>query len=488
MTLVDHLNLVAPALLAFCGSGIILLLGLLPIKSKYLAFWTSLTLVLAFAWLVVHHLNQTESIGLSGAVKLDAFSIFFSLIIVGATIAVVLATQDWAAKLENEMEFYALLLTAVGGMLILTQANDLITIFIAIETISLSQFILAAVVRDDRGAEAGLKYLLTGAVAAAVLLYGLVFLFGISGSTSLDSISQFILSSPEEFKLILLLTFIFITAGVGYKMALAPFHGWAPDIYQGAPSPVGAFLSVASKAAGFAIALRILYGGLAGGDSFLADDMSQIFSILAIASMIIGNTGALRQTDAKRLLGYSSIAQAGNIAVGLAALAVGSTLGAGAIAFFIGAYLFTNLGAFLCVHIVEHKGANTEIAGYAGMLKRSPFLAVVLTISLLSLTGIPPTVGFVAKVYVFNAAITAGNPWLVGLVAVAVINTAISAYYYLRWVRIMWLEDSEESATQIRPNGSQQFVLAIMALGVVLLGVLPNRLINLAKAAAETLM
>ena len=488
MTLVDHLNLVAPALLVFCGSGIIILLGLLPIKSKYLAFWTSLALILAFVWLVAHHLNQTESIGLSGAVKLDAFSIFFSLIIVGATIAVVLATQDWAAKLENEMEFYALLLTAVGGMLILTQANDLITIFIAIETISLSQYILTAVVRDDRGAEAGLKYLLTGAVAAAVLLYGLVFLFGISGSTSLDMISRFILSSPEEFKLILLLTFIFITAGVGYKMALAPFHGWAPDIYQGAPSPVGAFLSVASKAAGFAIALRILYGGLAGGDSFLSDDMSQVFSILAIASMIIGNTGALRQTDAKRLLGYSSIAQAGNIAVGLAALAVGSTLGAGAVAFFVGAYLFTNLGAFLCVHIVEHKVANTEIAGYAGMLKRSPFLAVVLTISLLSLTGIPPTVGFIAKVYVFNAAISAGNPWLVGLVAVAVINTAISAYYYLRWVRIMWLEDWEENATQIRLNGWQQFVLGIMALGVVILGVFPNSLINLAKAAAETLL
>ena len=488
MTLVDHLNLVAPALLAFCGSGVVLLLGLLPIKNRYLGFWASLSLVLAFAWLIAHHLNQTDSVGLSGAVKLDAFSIFFSMIIVGATIAVVLATQDWAAKLENEMEFYALLLTAVGGMLILTQANDLITIFIAIETISLSQFILAAVVRDDRGAEAGLKYLLTGAVAAAVLLYGLVFLFGISGSTSLDSISQFILSSPEEFKLVLLLTFIFITAGVGYKMALAPFHGWAPDIYQGAPSPVGAFLSVASKAAGFAIALRILYGGLAGGDSFLSDDMSQIFSILAIASMIIGNTGALRQTDAKRLLGYSSIAQAGNIAVGLAALAVGSTLGAGAVSFFVGTYLFTNLGAFLCVHVIEYKTGNTEITGYAGMLKRSPFLAVVLTISLLSLTGIPPTVGFVAKVYVFNAAISAGSPWLVGLVAVAVINTAISAYYYLRWVRIMWLEDSPEKTAQIRPNGWQQFVLGSMALGVVLLGVLPNRLINLAKAAAETLL
>ena len=487
MNLAEHLNVIGPAIALFVGSGAVLLIGLVSPARAYSFTLTCLSLIVAVVWLAIHHIAGTESIALGGSVRIDAFSNFFSIVIVVATLSIVLATRTWADTLERSIEFYALLLTAAASMTILTQASDLITIFIAIETTSISQFILVAIVKDDKGAEAGLKYLLTGAVAAAVLLYGFVFLFGVSGVVSLDQILNFAESAPEEYRLVLLLSLMFIVAGLGYKMALAPFHGWAPDVYQGAPSAIGSFLSVASKATGFAVALRLIYSGLGGGDFYLATDLSRIFVILAVASMIIGNLGALRQTDAKRLLGYSSIAQAGNIAVGLAALTAGSVSGASAVTFFAATYLFTNLGAFLSVHFIRSKLGSSELTDFAGLIKRSPLVAVVLSISLLSLTGIPPTAGFIAKVYIFNAAITGGDLWLVGLVAVAVLNTAISAYYYLRWLRMMWLDEPSEDSV-LRPDGWKQTVLVSMMAGILLIGILPNPLINAAKTAVESLV
>ncbi|TAK79543.1 MAG: NADH-quinone oxidoreductase subunit N, partial [Dehalococcoidia bacterium] len=274
---------------------------------------------------------------------------------------------------------------------------------------------------------------------------------------------------------------------LGFKMALAPSHAWAPDVYEGAPTLVSTFLSVASKAAGFAVVLRLFYTGLGGGDTFVAQDWGKMFGALAALSMIVGNTGALLQTNAKRLLGYSSIAQAGNIAVGLAAVAAGSTAGPSGVLFFLGSYAATNIGAFVVVSMVTERLGSEQIADYAGLLKRSPVAAVVLSLCLVSLTGIPPTAGFIAKVYIFNAAVQTGERWILALVALAVLNTAISAFYYLRWVRTIVLDDPKDAAP-LRVSSGVQFVLGASAAGVLFLGLAPSPLIHAAQDAAAALL
>jgi NADH-quinone oxidoreductase subunit N len=483
----DHLHYLGPSLALFIGAGVVLLVDLASDRRGVAWTLSLLTLVVAFGWTAWHAAAGTAGPALEGAIVLDRFALFFAFLIVVATFAVVTASRDWAEGIEQGGEYYALLLTSAASMVLLVQANDLITIFVALETTSIAQFVLAGIARNDRSSEAGLKYLLTGAVAAAVLLYGFAFLFGIAGSTSLPAIAEFVRGAPEAQRLALVLAFVFIAAGFGYKMAIAPFHGWVPDVYQGAPALVGSFLSVASKAAGFAIVLRVFYTGLGGGDTFIAQDWAILFGVLAAASMLFGNTGAILQTNAKRLLGYSSIAQAGNIAVGVAAVAAGSTLGPSGVLFFLGTYAATNLGAFIAVSAVSQRIGSEEIADFAGLVKRDPATASVLSLCLLSLTGIPPTAGFIAKVYIFNGAIQAGQEWLVALVAIAVLNTAISAFYYLRWVRTMWLDEPAD-ATRFRLAGPTQAVLASAAFGVLFLGVIPGPLIDAAQRAAAALL
>ncbi len=487
MSLAEELHYIGPALVLYVGAGIVLVADLASERRAPRWGLTLAVLVVALGWTFALAMDgDARGEALSGAVRVDQFSIFFAFLLVGATLAVALSARAWADSIEQGAEFYALMLTSVASMVLLAQANDLVAIFVALETTSISQFIMAGLARTDRSAEAGLKYLLTGAIAAAVLLYGFAFLFGLAGTTSLPGIAEYLATAPESARLPLLLAFVFIIGGFGYKMALAPFHAWVPDVYQGSPTVVASFLSVASKAAGFAVALRLFYTGLGGGDTFVAEDWAMFVAVLAGLSMVFGNTGAILQTNAKRLLGYSSIAQAGNVAVGFAAVAVGSTIGPSGVMFFLGTYAATNLGAFIAVHAVSERLGTEEIADYAGMVKRSPLLAGVLSLCLLSLTGIPPTAGFIAKVYVFNSAIQTGHDWLVILVAVAVANTAISAFYYLRWVRTIWLDEPAD-ATRFAPSGAVQGVLFASAAGVLFLGFWPSPLINAARTAAETL-
>jgi len=488
VSLAEHLNHIGPALVLFIGAGVVLTADLASERRAPKYALSLVTLLLGLLWTLTWSwdgdMRGSEALG--GAVRVDQFAIFFSFLLIGVTLAVTAISREWASSIEQGAEFYALLLTSAASMLLLAQANDLILIFVALETTSISQFIMAGMARTNRSAEAGLKYLLTGAVAAAILLYGFAFLFGMAGSTSLPVIAEFIATAPESQRLPLLLAFVFILAGFGYKMALAPFHAWVPDVYQGAPTLVVTFLSVASKAAGFAVALRLFYSGLGGGDNFLADDWSITIAILAAVSMLFGNTAAIMQTNAKRLLGYSSIAQAGNIAVGFAALAAGSTVGGSAVSFFLLAYAFTNIGAFVAVYAVSERLGTEELSDYAGLMKRSPLVGAVLSLSLLSLTGIPPLAGFIAKVYVFNAAVQTGNDWMVALVAVAVANTAISAFYYLRWMRTMWLDEPSDE-TRFLPSGPVQAVLLLSAAGTLFIGVWPSPFINAARTAAEAL-
>ena len=483
----DQIHHIGPAFALLVGALVVLGADLVMPQRTPTRALTALALLVAAGWALWWMLAGTEGSALSGAVAVDDFAIFLTFLLVGATLAVVIATWEGLARVRQRPEFFSLLLTSAGAMALLVQGQDLILIFVALETTSIAQFVLAGIARDDRSSEAGLKYLLTGAVAAAVLLYGFAFLFGLAGTTTLEGIAEFVRAGSEDTELALVLAFVLVAAGLGFKMSLAPFQAWVPDVYQGAPTTVTSFLSVASKAAGFAVVLRIFYTGLGGGDSFVAEHWAALFAVLAGVSMTFGNAAAMLQTDVKRLLAYSSIAQAGNTAVGLAAVAASSTVGPQAVLFYLGAYAATNLGAFICVIVVSERIGSEELSDYAGLMKRSPMVAAVLALCLLSLTGIPPTAGFLAKLFVFNAATQTGLDWMVWLVAVAVLNSAVSAFYYLRWVRTMVLDEAPDE-TPIRATAPVQSLLAVAAAGVIFFGLIPTPLLDAAQAAAETLV
>ena len=482
----DSVWMIGPALTLFVGAGVVLTADLIALRRAPVRNLALLALVVAFGWATQHALAVEAREAFGGAVVVDRFALFFAFLIITITAAVTVASREFTEGIDQAAEFYALLLVSAGAMVLLTQANDLIMIFVALETTSIAQFVLAGIGRDDRSSEAGLKYLLAGAVSAAVLLYGFAFLFGLAGTTSLSGVAAFVSQGDEGTRLALILAFVLVGAGLGFKMAIVPFQAWVPDVYQGAPTAVTTFLSVASKAAGFAIVLRIFYTGLGGGGSFIAQDWAVMFGVLAGVSMTFGNVAAILQTDVKRLLGYSSIAQAGNIAVGLAAVAADSTIGPSGVLFFLGAYAATNLGAFIAVIAVSERIGSYELRDYAGLARRSPWLAGVLVLCLLSLTGIPPTAGFLAKLYIFNGAIQTGEQWMVALVAVAVVNTAISAYYYLRWARTMVLDEPPEE-TPIATAPQLQGVLALAAAVVLFVGLVPTPLLSAARRAAEVL-
>ena len=348
-----------------------------------------------------------------------------------------------------------------------------------------------AFLKDDRSSEAGLKYILLGAVATAVILYGMAFLFGISGTTLLvapdggASISTLIGEGDPGTRAALIGAMVLLAVGFSFKVGLVPFQMWVPDIYQGAPTPVAAFLSVGSKAAGFAIVLRVFYEGF-GPESFINSEWSNLFAALAAISMSVGNVLALLQTNIKRLLGYSSIAQAGNIAIGVAAITASSDgfgLGGSAVTFFLATYAFTNLGAFFAVLAISQRLGSDEIADYAGMARRAPLPAAALSLCLISLTGIPPTVGFLAKLYIFNAAVQSDLVWLV---IVAVLNSAVSAYYYLRIVRHMYLAPAPVEG-DISAGPWLSAAMVISAAGVVVLFFVPTPLLDAAQRAVSAL-
>ncbi|MEX1253811.1 MAG: NADH-quinone oxidoreductase subunit N [Dehalococcoidia bacterium] len=455
--------------------------------------WLPVTALAGLAAAVIYAVvliqRDREAVVFSGTYSLDVFSIFFKFVFIGVAGMVVLASVDYVRKLRYQGEFWALLLLATSGMMLLAGARDLMLIFVALELTSISQYALAALLRDDRATEAGLKYILLGAIASAVILYGMAFLFGLSGTTKLvaadggPSIASFVAEGDPGTRAGLIAAIVLLAAGFSFKVALVPFQMWVPDVYQGAATPVGAFLSVGSKAAGFAVLLRVFYEGF-GTESFVGSDWSNLFAAVAAVSMTAGNVMALLQTNIKRLLGYSSIAQAGNFAIGLAAIAAsqdGVVLGASGVAFFVATYAFTNLGAFFAVIAISQRTGSDEIEDYAGMGRRAPLLAAVLSFCFVSLTGIPPTAGFIAKVYIFNAAVQSDLVWLV---IVAVLNTVVSAFYYLRVVSHMYLAPAPEEG-DIRPGPWLATALAVTGVGVLVVGIVPTPLIDAAQRAAS---
>jgi len=417
----------------------------------------------------------------------DNFALFFKLLFLGIAALVILSSVDYVSKFARfQGEYYALVLLSTLGMMLMAAATELITIYIALELTSISLYILVGFLKDSKSTEASLKYLLLGAVASAVLLYGMALVFGFTGKTQLGEIAQVIQAMSPQTLLAspaLILGIVLLIAGFGFKIAAIPFHMWVPDVYEGAPTPITAYLSVASKAAGFAIILRVFYSAF-GLPQWLSLDWGMIFAVLAAIGMTLGNVVAIPQTNIKRMLGYSSIAQAGYLMVGLAAVGfspAADILGRSGVIFFLASYALTNMGAFIAIIAISNKLNSDLIKDYSGMFKRAPFLALALTLCLISLIGMPPAAGFMAKFYIFSAAVQHNLLWLV---VIAVINSVISAYYYLRVVKVMWLGEPA-SEEKVPSSGALRVALALSCLGVLLLGVIPGFVMRLTEMAAS---
>jgi NADH-quinone oxidoreductase subunit N len=483
---VNSIDLVGPQLAVLVAAGVIIGWdSIFPRDRRPLPYLALAGLVGSAVWTTAWVIRDDYQAGFEGTLSLDRYAVFFYYLFAGITATVVLASIDWVQREgRGQAEYYALVLVSCSGLMFLAASRDLITIFIALELSSIPQYILAGWAKDRESSEAGLKYLLLGAVASALLLYGMAMLYGITGSTFLPEIANYIAAEGEANRNLLILAVSLLVAGFGFKMAVVPFQMWVPDVYQGAPTPVAAYLSVGSKAAGFAVVTRVFFEAL--GADFLSDDWSSIFAVVAAVSMTVGNVMALVQTDIKRMLGYSSIAQAGTFLIGLAAISVAGedfVLGGSAVLLFAAAYAFTNLGAFIAVIAISQRIGSDEIGDYAGMWRRAPLLAAALAFCLVSLTGIPPTAGFWAKLYVFNAGIRADLLWLV---AIGVLNTAISAFYYLGVVRQMFL-GAPAREERVPATPAVGAALLVATAGVLVFGVLPMPLISAARDAVEVL-
>ena len=412
-------------------------------------------------------------------VVLDDFALFVTVVICYAAALVILLSIDYLRRSGAESgEYYALVLFATAGMMLLAAAGDLVVLFLSLELMSLSLYVLAGLFkRELASSEASMKYFILGAFAASFLLYGIALIYGATGTTNLDRIAAAAAGRGHDPLLTIGLGLLLV--GFGFKISSVPFHMWAPDVYQGAPTSVTALIATGSKAAAFAALIRVLMVALRGAQP----DWTALLWGVAALTMTVGNVAAIAQSNLKRMLAYSSIAHAGYMLVGLVA---GGISGAGAVLFYLLTYTFTTAGAFGVITLCERvRGEAVEVGDYAGLARRHPALAAALGLFLLSLIGIPPLAGFVGKFYLFGAAVRAGYVWLA---VIAVLNSAIAAYYYLRVVVFMYMREPEGPAAGAVPSFAGGLALAIALVGVVLLGVVPAPFADLAQAAVTPLL
>jgi NADH-quinone oxidoreductase subunit N len=378
--------------------------------------------------------------------------------------------------LGKEGEYFLVLIAAVLGMNLMASAADLIMLYLALEMTSIGLYALAGFLREnDKSAESGLKYFLFGAFTSSVMLYGFSLLYGFTGQTNLYALSAALSGLPPEASLLALLL---VLVGFGFKVSAVPFHFWAPDVYEGAPTPVTAFLSVASKAAGFAVLIRVLLAVFPGVEG----TWTTLIAVISALTMTLGNVIALTQRNIKRLLAYSSIGQAGYMLMGLAAL---STNGLAAILYYLGMYTLTNLAAFGVIVLVSRVTGSDEIADYSGLSRRSPGLALALLVAFLSLGGIPPLAGFFGKFYLFTAVMQTGS--LVWLVVVAVLNAFIGLYYYLVVLKVVYLGTPKDETAMYPVPRPYTLALWLCALGVIFVGAIIGPWVSIATAAASGL-
>jgi NADH-quinone oxidoreductase subunit N len=426
----------------------------------------------------------------SGMLVVDPLSLFFRMLLLGASLLVLLAftfrnsRELWGL---GQGEFHTLLLGVTLSNLLLASANDLAMLYLALEMVSIGSYVMVAYMKGDRlSNEASLKYVLFGAVSTGGMLYGLSLLYGLAGSTSLPAVRE-VMAGPmtDATRMTLYLVALLVFAGFGFKTAAVPFHFWCPDVYQGAPTPVTAFLSVAPKAAGFAIVTRFFFSGLATSNGGAWDltgsiDWPWVLMLISVLTMTVGNVAALTQTNLKRLLAYSSIAHAGYVFMGVVAL---SQNGARGMMVYLLAYLVMNVGAFLVVTLVHRQDGTFDLRDYPGLYRRAPLLTVAMAIFLLSLMGIPPLVGFMGKLYVFAAVIEKGRSYW-WYAAVGAVNAAIAAFYYARVLKTMIIDAGNEEKPPFALHRADAAWVTVLALANVLPLLFWNRIEDWARGAA----
>ncbi len=474
--------LVLPELLVIAAACAVFVLDpVLRPSEKDSLVWVSLGTLAICMGLTASQMGMHASI-FSGLVVIDAYGVFWKLLLYFVTGLTILLSYSYLKEEQLYFgEYYGFILLSLSGMMVMVSAADLLTIYLGTELMSLSLYVLAGLKRKEpRSLEASAKYFVLGAFSSGILLYGISLLYGATGSTKLPAIAVAIASQGFTDPLLLFST-ILLAVGFGFKLSVVPFHMWTPDVYHGAPTSVTAFMAVASKAASFGAFLRVFVEGLGG----VKADWSAIFLLLCLATLIVGNIVALVQTNIKRMLAYSSIAHAGYALVGVVAAGrIEHSSGIASVLLYIALYTFMTFGAFAIVAMLR-KGTieGEEIEDFTGLAKRHPLAALLMLIFMVSLAGIPPTAGFIGKLYVFRSAVEAGMTWLA---AIALIFAAISAYYYLRIVMVMYMREPLEGTgpvPRLVMSPTLSIVLACAVAGVVIFGIYPNPLVNLALQA-----
>ena len=414
-----------------------------------------------------------------GMLVVDGFATFFRVLVIVAGILTVLSSYRFLSRENAETgEYHALLLFSLVGQCLMAAANDLIIVFIGLEISSIASYVLAGYLRDDKRAnEASLKYFLLGSFATAFFLYGVAIVYGSTGSVRLDQIRVALNGPNAPFPLFVMLAAALMLVGLGFKVSAAPFQVWAPDVYQGAPTPVAAFLSAGPKAAAFAVFLRIFVAALEP----IGSGWEPLVWGVALLSMTVGNFAALLQSNIKRMLAYSSIAHAGYV---LVALTARSEIGTAAAMFYLAAYTFMNIGAFAVVSHLSGKGERyLSVDDFAGLGQKQPFTAAMLTIFLLSLIGVPLTGGFFGKFYIFKAGLESHLVWLTVL---GLLTSAVAAYYYLRVLVMMYMHEPGQAVTEAEPlSPGLRLALILPALGTLFLGIFPNWVLEFASRSAS---
>ena len=487
----DLLALLPELIIVVTACLVIALDPITPASRRDLLAWLSLgslALCLGLTMGQIGVLNIRVS-AFSDLVVVDAYARFWKVLLYGVTgLTILLSLPYLKAERIHLGEYYGFILLSLSGMLVMVSGADLLTIYLGTELMSLSLYVMTGLNRSKpRSLEAAAKYFVLGAFSSGILLYGISLLYGMAGSTKLASIAAAIGTHGANDPL-LLIAVILVAVGFSFKLAAVPFHMWTPDVYEGAPTSVTAFMAVAAKAASFAAFMRVFVEGLGG----LKADWSLLFLLIALVTLVLGNLIAIVQTNIKRMLAYSSIAHAGYaligfVAAGRATGASGGTPGLASVMIYLALYSFMTLGAFAVIGMLRKGGIEgEEIEDFTGLAKRQPLAAFLMLLFMASLAGIPPTAGFIGKFYVFMAAVESGLAWLA---AIALIFAAVSAYYYMRVVMVMYMREPDPSsiAPRLVTSPALSFVLAFAVAGVILLGLFPDPLVSFALQSVLTL-
>jgi NADH-quinone oxidoreductase subunit N len=476
-------------------TGSLLLLGadlLVPRSRQNILAWVTLAILAATAAALIPVADAHVQVS-KGLIAVDRFALFFKIIfLISAAVTVLMSIRYLEVEGTRAGEYYFLILCATLGMMFMAGGTDLITLFIGLETMAISFYILTGFLKPSRRSnEAAVKYFLLGAFSLGILLYGMSLMYGLTGSTNLRVIATQLVGQESDPRLVLAV--ILVVAGMGFKIAAVPFHMWAPDVYEGAPTPITALLSVGSKAASFAMLLRIFVEGLPSMRISLVDNVRAgmssspdvgwgvMFYVLAVVTMTVGNFAALTQSNLKRMLAYSSIAHAGYLLIGVV---VGTSRGVTAMLVYLFVYVFMQLGAFTVLALMRrHDVVGDELKDLNGLFFRQPFAALAMLMFMLSLGGIPPTAGFMGKFWLFGAAIESGYVWLA---VIGVLNSAVSLYYYIRIVVFMMLKN-EPSGSEPRQSPALACAMAVAVAMTLLLGMYPQPLFEFAQTSAQAL-